>query len=65
MCEIITRSKGYPEDIPLNECSGKIEKSINIIFFIWFIAFIWMIFQHVYNTIDKINTLVSMFDYDT
>ena len=28
MCEIITRSKGYPEDVPLNECSGKIEKSI-------------------------------------
>jgi len=27
-CEIINKTKGYPEDIPLNECSGKLKKSI-------------------------------------
>jgi hypothetical protein len=27
-CEIIKKTKGYPEDIPLNECSGKLKKSI-------------------------------------
>ncbi len=28
VCEIIKRTQGYPEDIPLNECSGKSKKSI-------------------------------------